>query len=63
MLTKQHFEAIAKIIETQIEHAGNECCQAQLEWLAMAIGDYLSTTNTLFDYTRFIKACGIREVK
>ena len=62
-LTKRTFEAIAQMIGTQIEHAGNDCCRAQLEWLAIALGDYLATTNTLFDYARFIKACGVKEVK
>ena len=62
-LTKQHFQAVAQIIATQIEHAGNECCISQLEWLATALADYLATTNTLFDYARFIQVCGIRRVK
>ena len=59
-MTKQHFEAIAKILQNY--HDSNYKSTETYHVIDELIGDfssYLRTTNPNFDTIRFLKACGI----
>ena len=49
MMTKKHFEAMAKILlETDLDHNN----------LVIEFGRYFETINPNFDYTKWVRACG-----
>lgn len=60
MLTKKHFEAIAKIMREHHdkEHKHTETYNTVDEIIG-DLASYLRDENPLFDWIRFVKACGI----
>jgi hypothetical protein len=48
-MTKKHFTAIAKILNTTTQRAN----------IARSLADYFETENPNFDRERFLTACGI----
>ena len=60
MLTKQHFEAIARIIKDRIEHIGTEQSLKDIEFLSYDLADYFAQCNEHFGHIRFLTACGFK---
>lgn len=58
-MTKKHYEAIAKILDTMRE----KCEAVQLKGLAQHtcedFANYLQEENPRFDRARFLQACGL----
>lgn len=60
MLSKQHFEAIAKILREHHdrEHRHTETYN-EIDEIIGDLSSYLREQNPLFDTIKFLKACGI----
>jgi hypothetical protein len=59
MITKQHFEAIAKVIRDLRQHLpGND---GLLNLLSYKLADIYRDDNPHFDTTRFFAACNAKE--
>jgi len=68
MFTKQHYKAIAEIIEDC--HYGLNSCNADYynagrfdaaRLIAIGLSDYFVSDNSYFDHDKFMKACGFEE--
>jgi hypothetical protein len=58
-MTKQHFEAIAKVIRDLRQHLpGND---GLLNLLSYKLADICRADNPLFDTARFLTACNTKE--
>ncbi len=58
MLTEQHYEVIAKIINTRtFEYENRDCIDPDL--LVWDLADYFAEDNPSFDRDRFLKASAI----
>lgn len=63
MFTKQHYEAIAKIIKQEIEWS--ESYQTEgvrtntCKHIALDLAQYFESDNPRFDRKRFLEACGV----
>ena len=58
-MTKKHYEALARILSSQMCDAEMETCQHTVRLITRDIADYLATENPRFDRSRFLKACGL----
>lgn len=57
-MTRKDFEAIAYILKCKASHP-DHYDHGTVQVLAMALADYLSTTNPRFDRSRFMHAAGL----
>lgn len=55
MFTKQHYEAVAKILKEEHEHAGHACVIPSK--IAERLAEMFATDNPRFDVERFRAAC------
>lgn len=64
MFTKQHYKAIAEIIDSNTQHKGppqndiDEGVRRGGKYIALALADYFPDDNPLFDRQKFLEACG-----
>lgn len=58
-MTKKHFEAIARDIREELELADSPDAQRTLDRLVVRLGTTFLDCNDLFDYNRFVRACGL----
>lgn len=61
IMTRKHFEAIAKIINKHNNKHNSEL--KSLYGLARNLSDYLATTNEHFKRDRFMQSCGFNPEK
>jgi hypothetical protein len=53
-MTRKHFEAIASAIR-ELQHGDS----IDIDKLARDIADVCAESNSRFDYSRFLRACGV----
>lgn len=58
MFTRQHYKAIAKIIEET--KSGEQLWDGQANRIAIKLIDYFATDNPRFDREKFLTACGLQ---
>ena len=63
MFTRQHYKAIANIIEKHTDEINDEVHNHYMivprNTLINELADYFAQDNPLFDQDKFLKACGI----
>ena len=62
MFTRQHYKAIAEIIEYATnEDPANACygCRYPQTVIATCLADYFAKDNSRFDREKFLEACGL----
>jgi len=61
MLTKKHYEAIARIAKQWMDDAEQYDRESvdMVCWQACNLADYFAKDNPRFDRARFLKACGL----
>lgn len=58
MLTKKHFEGIARIINAKQVTMTEKAAKDALYVIAYDLGTYFKQQNERFDHERFMEACG-----
>jgi hypothetical protein len=68
MFTKQHYKAIAEIINNRKVTNDNYCCGCELDGaektrlhIVNQLAGYFAQDNELFDREKFLKACGLEK--
>jgi hypothetical protein len=60
MFTRQHYKAIAAIINDNGANCGEKVSGRQVaKWISLALSDYFADDNERFNRQKFLDACGI----